>query len=81
MIYFIRVKGGKGPTFTVTESANVGKGESSDSYQACVTTEKEMSDTDIVDAYRSRDGIEKAVRTMKSCLGLGPVYLSTKEIF
>ncbi len=76
---FIQVKGGKGLAFTVTESASVGKGESSDGYQVYVTTEKEMSDADIVEAYRSRDRIEKAIRTMKSCLGLGPVYLSTKE--
>ena len=76
---FIQVKGGKGLAFTVTESASVGKGASSDGYQVYVTTEKDMSDADIVDAYRSRDRIEKAIRTMKSCLGLGPVYLSTKE--
>ena len=56
-----------------------GKGESSDGYQVYVTTEKEMSDADIVEAYRSRDRIKKAIRTMKSCLGLGPVYLSTEE--
>ena len=76
---FIQVKGGKGLAFTVTETANVEKGESSDGYQVYVTTEKQMSDADIVQAYRSRDRIEKAIRTLKSCLGLGPVYLSTKE--
>ena len=76
---FIQVKGGKGLAFTVKESASVWKGESSDGYQVYVTTEKDMGDADIVEAYRSRDRIEKAIRTMKSCLGLGPVYLSTKE--
>ncbi len=76
---FLQVKGGKGLAFTVKESASVEKGESSDGYQVYVTTEKGMSDADIVGAYRSRDRIEKAIRTLKSCLGLGPVYLSTRE--
>ena len=56
-----------------------GKGESSDGYQVYVTTEKEMSDADIVKAYRSRDRIEKALCTLKSCLGLDSEYLSRKE--
>ena len=76
---FIQVKGGKGLAFTVTVSTNAVKGESSGGCQVCVTTEKDMSDADVVDAYRSRNRIENAIRTLKSCLGLGSVYLSTKE--
>ena len=76
---FLHVKGGRGLAFTVTESENVGRGRDTDGYQVYVTTEKQMGDADIVEAYRARDRIEKAIRTMKSCLGIGPVYLSTKE--
>lgn len=54
---FILVKRRENLAFTVMESASVGKSEASDGYQIYVTTEKVMSDADIVDAYRSRDRI------------------------
>jgi transposase len=76
---FVQVNGGKGLAFTVTEMVNVERGESADGYQVYATTEKEMSDAGIVEAYRSRKSIEKVIRTLKSCLGLGPVYLSKEE--
>ena len=34
---------------------------------------------EVVDFYRRRDRIEKSIRTMSSCLGLGPVYVSKPE--
>lgn len=32
-----------------------------------------------MDFYRPRDRIEKSIRTMSTCLGLGPVYVSKPE--
>ena len=37
------------------------------------------SESDVVGAYKARDRVEKAIRTMKSCLGPGPVWVTRKE--
>jgi transposase len=44
-----------------------------------VTTEFYLSEKDVVESYRTRDQIEKAIRTLKSVLGLHPQYVRTKE--
>ena len=64
---------GMGFTHTVKDAdGNAG-------YQVYATTETSLSERDVVDAYRARDRVEKAIRTMKSCLGLGPVWVTKKE--
>jgi transposase len=77
---FLRVKGTReGFGFTVEETeALTTKGEE-DGYQAYATTERWLTEGEVVDFYRRRDRIEKAIRTMSWCLGLGPVYVSTPE--
>ncbi|EQD65754.1 transposase, IS4 family protein, partial [mine drainage metagenome] len=77
---FLRVKGTReGFGFTVEETeALTTKGEE-DGYQAYATTERWLTEGEVVDFYRKRDRIEKAIRTMSWCLGLGPVYVSTPE--
>lgn len=50
-----------------------------DGYQVFVTTEIDLSEKDVVESYRTRDQIEKAIRTLKSVLGLHPQYVRTKE--
>jgi transposase len=42
------------------------------------TLSKSIADSR-VKSRSDRDRIEKSIRTLKSCLGHGPVYLSTKE--
>lgn len=74
----ISVKGErKGMGFTYTAKDANGGGD--EGYQVYATTETSLSERDVVDAYRSRDRVEKAIRTMKSCLGLGPVWVTKKE--
>ena len=48
-------------------------------YQVYATTERWLKEGEVVDFYRRRDRIEKSIRTMSSCLGLGPVYVSKPE--
>jgi transposase len=44
-----------------------------------VTTEFDLSEKDVIESYRTRDQIEKAIRTLKSVFGLHPQYVRTKE--
>ncbi len=44
-----------------------------------VTTEFDLGEKEVVDSYKTRDQIEKAIRTLKSVLGLHPQYIRTKE--
>ncbi len=53
--------------------------EEYDGYQVFVTTELDLSEIEIIESYRVRDQIEKAIRTLKSVLGLHPQYVRTKE--
>ena len=80
MTKFLQVKGARsGFGFTVEEAgALAAKGEE-DGYQVYATTEGWLTEGEVVDFYRRRDRIEKAIRTMSWCLGLGPVWVSTPE--
>jgi transposase len=50
-----------------------------DGYQIFVTTEMDLTEREIIDSYRIRDQIEKAIRILKNVLGLHPQYVRTKE--
>jgi transposase len=77
---YIAVKGSrKGFSFTVEKTKALIELNKYDGYQVFVTTEFDLSETDVVDSYRTRDQIEKAIRTLKSVLGLHPQNVRTKE--
>ncbi len=44
-----------------------------------MTTELDLSEIEIIESYRVRDQIEKAIRTLKSVIGLHPQNVRTKE--
>ncbi len=44
-----------------------------------MTTEFDLSEKEVIESYRTRDQIEKAIRTLKSVLELHPQYVRTKE--
>jgi len=69
----------KGFGFTIEETDKVEEKADEDGYQVFVTTELAMAEKEVVDWYRARDRIEKAIRTLKHCLGLGPIYVTTKK--
>ena len=50
-----------------------------DGYQVFVTTEFDLSEREVVESYKIRDQIEKAIRTLKSALGLHPQNVRTEE--
>ena len=80
MSRYLRVKGvRKGFGFTVEETGVLEAREAEAGYQVYATTEEWLSEGEVVDFYRRRDRIEKSIRTMSSCLGLGPVYVSKPE--
>jgi transposase len=80
MTKFLRVKGTReGFGFTVEETGVLEVRKERDGYQVYATTEKWLPEAEVVTFYRHRDRIEKAIRTMSSCLGLGPMYLQTVE--
>ncbi|EQD56148.1 transposase, IS4 family protein [mine drainage metagenome] len=76
----LRVQGAReGFGFTVEETEVLGAREEEDGYQVYATTERWLTEGDVVDFYRKRDRIEKAIRTMSACLGLAPVRVATPE--
>ena len=44
-----------------------------------VTTEFDLTEKQVVESYRTRDQIEKAIQTLKHVLGLHPQNVRTKE--
>jgi transposase len=77
---FLHIHGArKGFGFTVEETGKASVKAKEDGFQVFVTTELDMTDREVVESYRARDRIEKAIRTLKHCLGLGPIYVTTKE--
>jgi transposase len=68
-----------GLNFTIKRRANLDEVEKYDGYQVFVTTELDLSEIEIIESYRVRDQIEKAIRTLKSVLGLHPQNVRTKE--
>ncbi|MGB7123608.1 MAG: IS1634 family transposase [Thermoplasmata archaeon] len=80
MSRYLRVKGvRRGFGFTVEETGALTVKEAEAGYQVYATTEQWLTEGDVVTFYRQRDRIEKSIRTMSSCLGLGPVYVSKPE--
>ncbi|MGI0055277.1 MAG: IS1634 family transposase [Thermoplasmata archaeon] len=80
MSRYLRVKGvRRGFGFTVEETGALETKEAEAGYQVYATTERWLTEGDVVTFYRQRDRIEKSIRTMSSCLGLGPVYVSKPE--
>jgi transposase len=80
MSRYLRVNGArKGFGFTVEETGALSAKEAEAGYQVYATTEGWLKEGEVVDFYRRRDRIEKSIRTMSSCLGLGPVYVSKPE--
>ena len=80
MSRYLRVKGTRqGFGFTVEETGALSAKEAEAGYQVYATTEGWLKEGEVVDFYRRRDRIEKSIRTMSSCLGLGPVYVSKPE--
>ncbi len=80
MSRYLRVKGvRRGFGFTVEETGALTAKEAEAGYQVYATTERWLTEGDVVTFYRQRDRIEKSIRTMSSCLGLGPVYVSKPE--
>ncbi|MDP2767977.1 MAG: IS1634 family transposase, partial [Candidatus Methanoperedens sp.] len=69
----------KGFYFTVKRTKLFEDVEKYDGYQVFVTTEFDLSEKEVVESYRTRDQIEKAIRTLKSILGLHPQNVRTEE--
>jgi len=65
--------------FSMEKQKNLTDAEKYDGYQVFVTTELDLSEIEIIESYRVRDQIEKAIRTLKSVLGLHPQNVRTKE--
>ncbi len=65
--------------FTMEKQKNLTDAEKYDGYQVFVTTELDLSELEIIESYKVRDQIEKAIRTLKSVLGLHPQNVRTKE--
>jgi transposase len=68
-----------GLNFTIKRLTYMDEVEEYDGYQVFVTTELDLSEIEIIESYRVRDQIEKAIRTLKSVLGLHPQNVRTKE--
>ncbi len=68
-----------GRNFTIKRLTYLDEVEEYDGYQVFVTTELDLSEIEIIESYRVRDQIEKAIRTLKSVLGLHPQNVRTKE--
>src|SRR3989304_3304404 len=69
-----------GLNFAIKRRTNLDEVEQYDGYQVFVTTELDLSEIEIIESYRVRDQIEKAIRTLKSVLGLHPQNVRTKEL-
>jgi len=77
---YLATKGSrKGFGFTIERTKTLEEAGKYDGYQIFVTTEFDLSEKEVVESYRTRDQIEKAIRTLKSFLGLHPQYVRTKE--
>jgi len=77
---YLATKGKRcGFSFTIERTEALAEADKYDGYQVFVTTELNFSEKDVVESYRTRDQIEKAIRTLKSVLGLHPQNVRTKE--
>lgn len=77
---YLSVKGKReGFGFTVERKKALEDAEQYDGYQVFVTTELDLTEKEVAESYRTRDQVEKAIRTLKNVLGLHPVYVRTEE--
>ena len=77
---YLAVKGKRsGFTFTIERTKALDELDKYDGYQIFVTTEFDLNEKEVLESYRTRDQIEKAIRTLKSVLGLHPQNVRTKE--
>jgi len=65
--------------FTIERTKALDELDKYDGYQVFVTTEFDLNEKEVLESYRTRDQIEKAIRTLKSVLGLHPQNVRTKE--
>jgi transposase len=65
--------------FTIERTKLLDELDKYDGYQVFVTTEFDLNEKEVLESYRTRDQIEKAIRTLKSVLGLHPQNVRTKE--
>jgi transposase len=77
--YLQTVGSKKGFCFTVKRKKTFKEAEKYDGYQVFVTTEFDLTEKQVVESYRTRDQIEKAIQTLKHILGLHPQNVRTKE--
>ena len=63
----------------VVDEERIAADEAMDGYYCIVTSEQEMDDRDVIDAYRGLWRIEESFRVMKGDLGARPVYCSTES--
>lgn len=63
----------------VVDEERIAADEAVDGYYCIVTSEQEMDDRDVIDAYRGLWRIEESFRVMKGDLGACPVYCSTES--
>lgn len=77
---YILTKGHKkGFGFSIEKKKAVIDVEKYDGYTVFVTTELRLTEKDVVESYKTRDQIEKAIRTLKNVLALHPQNVRTKE--
>jgi|GEM_PF-3007518 len=69
----------KGFGFTFKWTKTLAEADKYNGYQVFVTTEFDLSEKEVIQSYRTRDQIEKAIRTLKSVIGLHPQYVRTKK--
>lgn len=63
----------------MVDEERIAADEAMDGYYCIVTSEQEMDDRDVIDAYRGLWRIEESFRVMKGDLGARPVYCSTES--
>jgi transposase len=77
---FLRIKSErKGYGFTIVRLPGLDDAARYDGYQIFVTTEVHLSEKEVVEAYRARDQIEKAIRALKNVMGLHPMWVWTES--
>ena len=63
----------------VIDEERIAADEAMDGYYCIVTSEQDMDDREVIDAYRGLWRIEESFRVMKGDLGARPVYCSTES--
>lgn len=63
----------------ILDEEKIAADEAMDGYYCIITSEQEMDDHDIIDAYRGLWRIEESFRVLKSDLDARPVYVSREE--